>query len=301
MKIRTFAAILLVLAGLSPAMAVDITVAVVKSAGALPYDEVLEGFRQESRRRSVGIFVLPTEEDMERLERQISLRKPDFIYCLGAKALEQTQHIRDIPKIFSLITYSAMQAWPDREDIFGVTLDLAPLSQLEHIRRALPESRRIGLLYDPRQNRKIIDDAKRIALSMGMTIVAYPVSSILEIPSVLKEMENKIDLLLALYDSTNYQPEAAKYILMQTLRKKIPLVGFSPTFAKAGALLALYGDYEDMGRQAARLMLAVADRQEHIERIMRPRKVRTAINEKVARAMRTTFPPQFLKNIDRIY
>jgi len=301
MKIRIFLVILFVLTGLSPAWGADMTVAVLTSDGALPYEDVLAGFRAETRNRTMKMIILETGDDPKQLDGQISRHTPDVILCLGAKALTQASHIRDIPKVFALITYAGMQPWLNRQDVYGVTLDLALPSQLRSIRQAFPDKKRIGLLYSPEQNQIIIDEAKKYAPSLGFGIVAYPVRSIRDIHNIIKDMDQKIDLLLAIYDHTVYQPEAAKYILLQSLRKQIPFVGFSPQFAKAGAVLALYGDYGDMGRQAAGQAMAVMDQGENINRILRPRKVRTAINQKVAGAMRITFPPQFLKNIDQVY
>lgn len=301
MKIRIFIVILFVLTCLFPAWGADMTVAVLKSDGALPYEDVLAGFRAEIRNRSLKMIVLEKGDNPNQVESEISRHAPDIILCLGAKALAQTSHIADIPKVFALITYAGMRPWLHRQDVYGVTLDVALPSQLRSIRQAFPGSKRIGLLYSPEQNQKIIDEAKYIAPSLGFGIVAYPVRSIREIHNIIQEMDKEVDLLLAIYDHTVYQPEAAKYILLQSLRKQIPFVGFSPQFAKAGAVLALYGDYGDMGRQAAGQAMAIVEQRENISRILRPRKVRTAINQKVAGAMRITFPPQFLKTVDQSY
>jgi ABC-type uncharacterized transport system substrate-binding protein len=98
-----------------------------------------------------------------------------------------------------------------------------------------------------------------------------------------------------------YGPETAKYILLFSLRKNIPFVGFSPQFAKAGALLAVYGNYRDMGRQAAFIAKKVLHNKDPEYRYIEPRKTGIAVNEKAARALNVSFPDNFLRTADKIY
>jgi putative ABC transport system substrate-binding protein len=300
MWIRSFFTILFILTGISSAYSADLTVAVMKSDGHLPYEEVLAGFKAEFQNRTLKIIILENGE-RKSLNAQLSRHQPDIIFCLGTKALEQTSHIKEIPKIFSLITYAGIQPWLNREDVYGVTLDIAPPLQFKAIRQAFPDSKRIAVIYDPKQNQKVITDAKKAAASMGLSLAAYPIDSIKDIPAVFQGLDKNTDLLWSIYDSIVYQPEPAQYILLQCLRRQIPFVGFSPQFARAGALLALYGDYWDMGRQAALQAMAIANQRDNISRIIRPRVVRTAVNKKVAQAMRITYPPSFLINVHLSY
>ena len=50
---------------------------------------------------------------------------------------------------------------------------------------------------------------------------------------------------------------AVKHVLLHTLDKRIPFVGLSEQYVRAGALLALAASYEDNGRQAAELVKRV--------------------------------------------
>ena len=281
----------------------DLTVAVIKSDSVLPFEDVLEGFRAGIKQRnpSVDFVILEADRDRRRINDLATVVRPDLILCLGLKALEQASRVRDTPKIFSLITYENIQPWSKREDISGVSLDLAPAVQFRVIRQAFPGARRVGVLYDPDHNRKLIEEATREAAAAGFTLQTLPVDTMREIPFAFEKLEKNIDLLWALYDQTVYNPEAAKYILMQSLQKKVPVIGFSPHFAKAGAILALYGDYRDMGRQASLQALAVLNGEENVPRLARPGTVKIAINEKVARFLGITFPVPFMKTVGKTY
>ena len=298
------AVLLLRLAFAATATGAGPTIAVIRSDSVLPYDEVLTGFKAGMLQRKTGqenFVPIENAHDQEALAAHIARIRPDFVLCLGSKALDQAARIDGIPKIFTLITQSGIQPWMGRNDILGVTLDLAPALQFRIIRQAFPRSRRIGVLYDPKHNQKIIEEAKGAAPTAGFQLQAFPISAVREIPPAYEKLATNNDLLWTLYDPTVYSPESATYVLMQSLRNRIPIIGFSSQFAKAGAPLALYGDYQDMGRQACLQAMAVLAGETNVVRIIPPRTVRIAINEKVGRFMGIDFSPQFLKTVHQTY
>jgi putative tryptophan/tyrosine transport system substrate-binding protein len=298
-----FLAVMLILSCASAAVGADMTVAVVKGNSALPYDEVLAGFAAGLKQRNVTADFVSLDEggDQKQLDARIARIRPDLILCLDMQALERVSKIGQIPKIFSLITVANLEPWTERKDIYGVSLDIAPANQFRIIRQAFPGSKRIGVLYDPNHNRIVIEEAKRAAAASGFNLQAFPVGAIKEIPFAFEKLEKNADLLWTLYDPIVYSPESARYVLMQSLQKKIPAVGFSPQFAKAGALMALYGDYQDMGQQAALQALAIRNGEENVARLGRPRTVRIAVNDKVGRFLEITFPPSFLKTVHQSF
>ncbi len=293
----------LVLSGQKVACGADLTVAVMKSEGHYPVEEILTGFKMEMQQNNITIQLLPVEgiSNFDKISGQITRSKPDILLCIGIKALEQAAMFKNIPKLYAMVTHENVQVWLGRNEIAGVSLDIAPLLQFRIIRQAIPASKRIGIIYNPEHNRKLIEEAKKAAAATGYTIVALPVSTIREIPSVLDKLENNVDLIWTIYDQTAYTPESTRYILLQTLRKKIPVVGLSPHFAKAGALLAIYGNYVDMGQQLALQAIALSQGREPTHQTSRPRKVKVAVNEKVARIMNINFSSQFMKTVHQTY
>lgn len=281
----------------------ELTVAVLKSEGNFPSADILGGFKAEMQQNNISVQFIEFESvnNFDKISSQMVRFKPAFILCIGVKALEQAARIKDIPKLYSMVTSENAQAWSGRRDISGVSLDVAPLLQFRIIRQAMPASKRIGILYDPEHNRKLIEEAKKAAAVNGFSLVLFPVNSIRDIPSALDKLENNVDLLWAIYDQTAYTPESARYILLQTLRKKIPLVGLSANFAKAGALLAVYGNYTDMGEQIARQAMALSRGVDPSPQMSRPRKAMIAVNEKVGRIMDINFSSHFMKTVHQVY
>jgi ABC-type uncharacterized transport system substrate-binding protein len=295
--------VILILSGISSAHGADMTVVAIKGNSVLPYDEVLAGFTAGIKQRNITVDLVTLEEDNDKqsFDVRIARIRPNLILCLDLKSLEKASQIKNIPKIFALITAANLEPWSGRNDIWGVSLDITPATQFRIMRQAFPERKRVGVLYNPNHNQKIIEEAKRAAAASGFNLQVFPVSTIKEIPFAFEKLEEKADLLWTLYDQTVYGPESARYILMQALQKKIPVVGFSPHFAKAGALLALYGDYYDMGQQAALQALALRSGERNAARSYEPRTVRIAVNDKVGRFLGISLSPAFQKMVHQSF
>jgi ABC-type uncharacterized transport system substrate-binding protein len=83
------------------------------------------------------------------------------------------------------------------------------------------------------------------------SIQSTPAYSESEIYPALQRLLPEADILLALPDPAVYNSRTIQDILLTTYRFRVPMVGFSPAYAKAGALLAMYATPSHIGSQAA--------------------------------------------------
>ena len=166
----------------------------------------------------------------------------------------------------------------------------------------LPNATRVGVLYDPQLNQKWVDDAKRVAARMGLEIIAVPVNSAQEIPSALKVLGRTADSILAITDKTIYSGKTAKAVLLFSFRNRIPFVGLSSAWTRAGALYSLDWDYQELGRQAAVIALRILDGQQANK--IKPQFPKTqvyTINLKTAEHMKVSINQALIDGAARIY
>ncbi len=276
-----------------------------KSKDLPQYEQAISGFASERDLWDEGIRIVDicggktVEEEIRAYDE-----RPRLILCLGLEALEAACSIKEIPKVFCMVSHSKAESILSRnkgEAIHGVVIDLPSLTQFKLIRDVFPKLRSIGVMYDPALSQQLIDEASASAKSLKLELISQPVRSMKDVPVALDYLKDKMDLLWSLFDNTAYGPETSRYSLMYLLKRSIPVVGFSPQYAKAGALISLYGDYMDMGRQAALIAKMITDRKEPLEKIVMPRCMRIAVNKKVAEAMGVSFPAEFLKTVDECY
>lgn len=126
---------------------------------------------------------------------------------------------------------------------------------------------------------------------MGLELVAAPVTSEDQLPKALESLEKNVDALWSVADSTAFSPGSVEFILLHTLRNKIPFVGLSPAFVKAGALMALAVDYEAVGRQCGEQAVKILDRQPPASLpVTTPEKLTLHVNLKTAETIGLTIP-----------
>jgi putative tryptophan/tyrosine transport system substrate-binding protein len=126
---------------------------------------------------------------------------------------------------------------------------------------------------------------------MGLEIVARRVASPAEIPAALNALSSTADALWGIADDVVLTPETARAMILASLRTRIPFVGMSMQWAKAGAVYALDRDYADLGAQTADLAVRLLDgAPARAPEVIRPRKVTYALNMRSAELMKIAIP-----------
>lgn len=214
------------------------------------------------------------------------------VVALGADASVLVRHeLPDMPVVTAMVVRSELQG-------VGVSLDFPVDVQLQWIRRLLPpEARRIGVLYSPGANARIIARMREVAREYAMTIEARSVNSPADIPTALASLTSVADVLWAIPDDVVMTTETARSILLFSMRNRLPLIGLSHAWVRAGALFSLDRDYEDVGVQLAdQVVRLLKGESESAMRPEGPRKVVYAVNQRTAELMGMRLPPDVLRN-----
>lgn len=273
-------------------------IAVVFSRDIGPYRSALDGFESELKKqkrpyRLVDFNVESYSHDPDSLIARIRSKRPALVLTLGSSATEfVSNQMSDVPIVFSMVLPTPGPEGPDRPwvartNITGATMEIPLSIQFRKIREVLPEARRVGVLFDPTVSGALVEEAIAAARLAGLVLVPMEVRSESDIVSRMEEVEGKVDVLWSIADSTVFSPQGLRHILLSTLRNRIPFVGLSPAFVKAGALLALSCDYEDIGRQSGEMAVRILDGEapSHIPSAA-PRDVSYSVNMNTARQLR---------------
>jgi putative ABC transport system substrate-binding protein len=138
--------------------------------------------------------------------------------------------------------------------VSAVFLDQPFGRQMDLIRLALPDAQRVGVLWGAESESQ--QPVLQVAVnSRGMelksdTVVAGGLFS------GLKDLLGNVDVLLAVADTQVYNGTTLPNILLATYRARIPVVAFSPSYVKAGALIALYSTPTQVGNQVGAMARA---------------------------------------------
>lgn len=136
-----------------------------------------------------------------------------------------------------------------------------------------------------------------------MTIVSEEVHGEQEVSKALKALEKKIDALWLLPDSTVLTENTLDFLISTTLEANIPVVAFSAGLVRSGAVVGVYMNYADIGRQAARLSQRLLRETPPalLGTIVPPDHMHQSINRKSAIYLGLTLTSTVLRQFDEQY
>jgi len=286
---------------LAPQLAGTTTiVVVVERLEIMEYKEAIEGFNEILTQKNLPsqLKIVELESKTENINagiiEKIQAEQPALILTVGTVSSKYVaQHIKDLPIVFSMVLAPG-EAGLTTENIVGASLDLPAKIQLENLESVIPHLKRVGVIYHPPENQELMRQAEAAAGELGLLLKTYPVKTVMEIPELV---DLDIDVLWIIPDSIVCQPVILKRILLSSLRERIPVMGFSRSFANSGALLAVSCDYKDIGRQAGELAARILQGENYSRlKISVPRTIKLYLNQLVANRMGINIPKKILEN-----
>ncbi|MCF8200170.1 MAG: hypothetical protein K9J42_15490 [Sulfuritalea sp.] len=191
-----------------------------------------------------------------------STSRPHWIVAVGTAAQRNMQELfaRDTkpPPLLSILvprlTFERI-ADPERlreGSLSAVFLDQPASRQFNLIRLALPLVSTVGLLVGE-TSKEHLPAIEKAAKSRDFDVLVATVDQG-ELFSALQSVLSDAEVLLALPDPGVFNSQTAANILTAAYRRHVPLVGFSPAYVKAGALLALYSTPAQVGTRGGELL-----------------------------------------------
>jgi len=224
-------------------------------------------------------------------------KRPELVITIGSPATKSAvKYVHNVPIIFTMVldNLSGLISTPS-SSISGVTLAIPVQEQLEIIRNALPDIKRVGFLYSS-QSAQMYQSAIRVADKMGLRLVTSEIASERDVPEALRRIIREADVFWMPPDAIIYERNILRFILLECFQNNVPIIAVSKHIAEAGTPLALDIDYEDIGRQTAELVLkSLSNRSSAKPAIEHPRKVLLYINEWVISRLGLKIPQQVIE------
>ena len=182
----------------------------------------------------------------------------------------------------------------------GVSMNYAPEAVLSLIQKAFSDRKKIGIFFSPETNASLVEHYQAAAWSGGLQILPYPVFSSADVQSTLKKAEFTPEVLLFIPDRIVIKEKLITYVIQECLFRKIPTVGFNTWFARNGAIISLYLNYEEVGAQTAALASRLIETGTLAPRVESPQKLRVIVNHKVAQKFGIAVSPELTETADKV-
>ncbi len=261
------------------------TVAVVLSEEGGAYTEVAEKIRASLTRDTV--HVLPLAAAREHLNRLGA----DFAVAVGVAASQLLAEERQTPVLSVLVPRAAFEQVAkergrhDTRGFSAIYLDQPYVRQFQLIRLLFPEKQDVGVLLGPStlgQLPLLRSAAKQTRFELAVEKVEREADVI---PALNRLLPNS-SVFFAFPDPLVHNRATIQGVLLTTYRHRVPVVGFSVNYVRAGALVAVYTSPTQIGQQAAEIIqAAAAERGRALPAPRHPRYFSVATNTQVARSL----------------
>lgn len=188
----------------------------------------------------------------------ITTLKPRVIITVGSSATRLARDsFSDIPIVFCAVKYPVLSGFVASLDhpggnVTGASLNIPTDIQFSYFKKIIPNITRLGVLYTSNTS-DLIEPARAIATSQGITLVPVLVESNKDLPKALDSLASIVEGIWSVADPNLFSSKSTRYILLNALRKRIPFMGFSRNVVESGALFALDFDYKAVGFQAGEI------------------------------------------------
>lgn len=279
---RLAAALLWAWAGLSASPPAAL---VAYDSGVEAFGEALDGLKAVLGPAGIEILDLQKSGAETELAGVLGRHEIRMVIAIGSEALVAVRaHNAGVPVIASMVMHPA-----DPGGLRGrVDLALPVGTWLAEVKLLLPQRRRVGIIRSRAHASQPAAEVEAAARQQGYTAVVVDCDGPADLLQALAALKGRVDLVLCPPDADLYNSVTIKPLILASLEHRLPIVGFSAAFVRAGAVAGVYPDYREIGRQTGELAWRIL-RGEDGNHEEGPRKVNAAINQRVAHLLGVDF------------
>lgn len=159
-------------------------------------------------------------------------------------------------------------------------------TQINLIKKVLPKAKTIGILYTQSEPNSVVqkDEAKRLLEEKGFTVVEKTILDSNNVKVAAESLMAEVDMVFVPTD--NIISSTMETVKQVSIKHKVPVFGGSTEMIAVGGLYNYGTNYEELGRQTARMLIRVlkGEKPENIA-VELPEKLELHTNKEMADAL----------------
>lgn len=159
-------------------------------------------------------------------------------------------------------------------------------TQINLIKKVLPKAKTIGILYTQSEPNSVVqkDEAKRLLEEKGFTVVEKTILDSNNVKAAADSLMTEVDMVFVPTD--NIISSTMETVKQVSIKHKVPVFGGSTEMIAVGGLYNYGTNYEELGRQTARMLIRVlkGEKPENIA-VELPEKLELHTNQEMADAL----------------
>lgn len=159
-------------------------------------------------------------------------------------------------------------------------------TQINLIKKVLPKAKTIGILYTQSEPNSVVqkDEAKRLLEEKGFIVVEKTILDSNNVKAAAESLMAEVDMVFVPTD--NIISSTMETVKQVSIKHKVPVFGGSTEMIAVGGLYNYGTNYEELGRQTARMLIRVlkGEKPENIA-VELPEKLELHTNQEMADAL----------------
>ena len=159
-------------------------------------------------------------------------------------------------------------------------------TQINLIKKVLPKAKTIGILYTQNEPNSVVqkDEAKRFLEEKGFTVVEKTILDSNNVKAAAESLMAEVEMVFVPTD--NIISSTMETVKQVSIKHKVPVFGGSTEMVAVGGLYNYGTNYEELGRQTARMLVRVlkGEKPENIA-VELPEKLELHTNQEMADAL----------------
>lgn len=250
-------------------------------------------FSQPSPRPNISHLLV---DELQNPERFHTYPEVSLVVCFGAEALEAVLKLNTKKPVLAILIrkntfYNLLSIYHRKVNdsqypISAIYLDQSLQRQINLIQTIFPDidyKSSVGVLFGPgsiNQQEELLQLAQTHQLRLNTIYVNNFENPV----AVMDAFLDEVRVLLALPDNRIFNPHSARGILLAAFHKHVPLIGYSQSYVKNGALISLFSSTKQIAQQTAQAILTILD-QNQLPAPQYPNEFSIEVNYQVARSL----------------
>ena len=169
-------------------------------------------------------------------------------------------------------------------NLSSVFLDQPASRYLELARTLSANIQNVSLIYSD-YSEKFHQQLMDAAESTGLVINAMKIDNNKHLYRILELVIENGDVLLAVPDPYVYNRKTIKAIFLASYQNGVPIIGFSEAYTKAGAIISIHSDIENIAKQLAENIYFFYQNDHKLPKESYPKYFNVSTNNKVASSL----------------
>jgi putative tryptophan/tyrosine transport system substrate-binding protein len=210
----------------------------------------------------VKICIMEENQPEQTLRKEILNYYPDINLAIGKPAAQFCNSLTIFPFVYTMVVNPKTSGLVNEKGLTsvngtGINILPSPLSQFEELKKHLPNTKVVGTLYSP-SSLPIFTKGKDACTKLHLTMEAAQVDNPDDVTKYFRNLAKKeINVYWLLFDMNLVNKFNLEYLIQGCQIRQINLLTFNPNHIKMGAAIAVYLDYEGLGKQLGEVALRV--------------------------------------------